>query len=230
MTRPGRGVNPTRGGTRNYRVVEAGHPSYRLNAMNATNPRFFPSASAFRKWLGGNHGRAEQLWVGFHRTGAGAASLTWEESVDAALCYGWIDGVRKRLDETRYVIRFTRRKPRSIWSVRNIARVRELVRMSLMEPAGLAAFRHLRSERSAVYSFEQRIAARLDPAHERRFRRSAPGWAFFRTQAPSYQRTAACWVVSAKKEETRRRRLERLIEVSAAGRRLDALAPSKRRI
>jgi uncharacterized protein YdeI (YjbR/CyaY-like superfamily) len=197
--------------------------------MLATNLRFFASASAFRKWLGGNHARAKELWIGFHRKGSGAASLTWEESVDAALCYGWIDGIRKRLDETRYVIRFTRRNSRSIWSVRNIARVRELVAMSLMEPAGLAAFRQMRSERSAVYAYEQRRAARLSLDHQRRFGRSAAAWEFFRAQAPSYQRTAAWWVVSAKQEETRLRRLERLIEVSAAGRRLDALAPSRGR-
>ncbi len=197
--------------------------------MKATNPLFFPSASDFRQWLDGNHGWANDLWVGFHRKGSGAPSLTWEESVDAALCYGWIDGVRKRLDASRYVIRFTRRKPRSIWSVRNIARVKELVRMSLMEPAGLAAFRLMTSERSAVYSFEQRRGARLGPEHARRFRHSAAGWEFFRAQAPSYQRTAAWWVVSAKREETRWRRLEKLVEVSSAGRRLDALAPSKGR-
>ncbi len=197
--------------------------------MKATDPLFFPSASAFRRWLDGNHAKAKELWVGFYRKGSGAACLTWEESVDAALCYGWIDGVRKRLDVTRYVIRFTRRNPRSIWSVRNIARVAELVRLSLMRPAGLAAFGQMRSERSAVYSFEQRRAARLDSAHERRFRRNAAGWKFFRAQAPSYQRTATWWVVSAKKEETRLRRLERLIGVSAAGRRLDAFAPSKGR-
>jgi uncharacterized protein YdeI (YjbR/CyaY-like superfamily) len=154
--------------------------------------------------------------------------MTWEEAVDGALCFGWIDGIRRRVDELRYVIRFTCRKPGSIWSLRNIGRVRELVSQGLMEPAGLRAFQNLRSERQAVYSYEQRKVARLGPERERRFRASKKAWSFFRAQAPSYQRIASWWVVSAKREETRSRRLEALIGASGQGRRIDAMAGPKK--
>lgn len=187
-------------------------------------PEFFPSASAFRAWLRRHHAESKQLWVGFHKRGSGAPSMTWEEAVDTALCFGWIDGIRKGAGEVRYVIRFTPRNPRSTWSVRNIARVRDLAKRGLMEAAGLAAYGRLKSERSAVYSYEQRRRARLSPAHERRFRASEKAWDFFRAQAPSYQRVASWWVVSAKKETTQLRRLDTLIEASRHGRPIDAMA------
>lgn len=193
-------------------------------------PSFFPTALDFRSWLGKHHSEAGELWVGFHRKGSGVPSITWEEAVDVALCFGWIDGIRKSAGPLRYVIRFGRRKPSSAWSVRNIARVRELARQDLMEPAGLLAFSRLKSERSAVYSYEQRKAARLSPAQERRFRSDRMAWEYFRAQAPSYQRTASWWVVSAKREETRLRRLEKLIEASGRRRPIDAIArPGDRR-
>jgi uncharacterized protein YdeI (YjbR/CyaY-like superfamily) len=191
-------------------------------------PEFFPSASAFRRWLKEHHAASTELLVGFHKKGSGVPSMTWEEAVDGALCFGWIDGVRRRLDEHRYVIRFSRRKAGSIWSVRNIGRVRELTALGLMEPAGLAAFRNLKSERSAVYSYEQRGKARLGTDLERRFRASAQAWDFFRAQAASYQRTASWWVSSAKREETRLRRLGVLIEASGRRRRIDELSPLKK--
>ncbi|HXQ79935.1 MAG TPA: YdeI/OmpD-associated family protein [Opitutaceae bacterium] len=180
-------------------------------------PEFFRSASAFRAWLKRHHAEHGELWVGFHKKSARSPSMTWEESVDVALCFGWIDGVRKSAGERRYVIRFSRRRPRSVWSARNIARVRELAKQGLMEPAGLAAFRRLESDRSAVYSYEQRRNARLASVHERRFRARGKAWEFFQAQAPSYQRVASWWVLSAKKEETRLRRLERLIDASGHG-------------
>jgi uncharacterized protein YdeI (YjbR/CyaY-like superfamily) len=156
-------------------------------------------------------------------------SLTWEEAVDAALCFGWIDGLRKSAGPLSFVIRFSRRKPRSTWSVRNIARVRELSSRGLMEPAGLQAFRLLRSELVAVYSYEQRRTARLTIAHERLFRSNRTAWEYFRAQAPSYRRTASWWVISAKREETRLRRLGALIRASALRRPIDAMArPGKR--
>lgn len=155
--------------------------------------------------------------------------MTWEEAVDLALCFGWIDGLRKRVDPLRYVIRFTRRRARSIWSVRNIARVRELKGRGLMEPAGLAAFGEMRGERRAVYSYEQRRRARLSPAHQLRFRAARKAWDYFRSQAPSYQRIANWWVVSAKREETRWRRLGALIEASRRLRRIDAVPPPRER-
>ena len=187
-------------------------------------PAFFPSASAFRVWLRKHHGDTSEIWVGFHRKASGLAGMTWEEAVDMALCFGWIDGIRKSAGELQYVIRFSRRRPRSIWSVRNIARVRELAKQGIMEPAGLAAFRQLGSERFAVYSYEQRRNARLSPALERRFRACRKAWEFFRAQAPSYCRIASWWVVSAKREETRLRRLEALIDASRNQRPINALA------
>jgi uncharacterized protein YdeI (YjbR/CyaY-like superfamily) len=180
-------------------------------------------------WLKKHHGHSAELWVGFHKKGSGLPSMTWAEAVDIALCFGWIDGIRKSAGELRYVIRFTRRRPRSIWSVRNIARVRELAKQGLMDPAGLRAFRQLRSERLAVYSYEQRKKARLGPALERRFRACGKAWEFFQAQAPSYRRVASWWVVSAKKEETRLRRLETLVDASRHRRPIGALArPPKR--
>jgi len=192
-------------------------------------PEFFRSASAFRAWLKRHHEEPGELWVGFHRKSPGSPSMTWEEAVDAALCFGWIDGIRKSAGIRRYVIRFSRRRPRSIWSVRNIARVRELARQGLVEPAGLAAFRRLKGDRSAVYSYEQRRSARLSPVHERRFRASGKAWEFFRAQAPSYQRVASWWILSAKKEETRLRRLEKLIDASGCRRAIDAVPRPARR-
>jgi uncharacterized protein YdeI (YjbR/CyaY-like superfamily) len=185
---------------------------------------FYPSSAALRAWLLEHHAQATDLWVGFHKKGSGVPGMTWEESVDLALCFGWIDGIRKRVDEFRYVIRFARRKPRSIWSVRNIGRVRELRKQGLMEPAGLRALGNMKSERQAVYSYEQRRNARLSPAHERRFRARKKAWDFFRAQAPSYQRTACWWVVSAKREETRSRRLDALIGACGRRLRIDALS------
>src|SRR5580692_6380054 len=142
----------------------------------AVKPEYFPSAPAFRAWLAKHHLGPTELWVGFHKRGSGVPSMTWEESVDLALCFGWIDGLRKRIDALRYVIRFARRKPRSIWSVRNIGRVGELRKRGLMEPAGLRAFGNMADSRKAVYSYEQRRAASLSPADERRFRSSGKAW------------------------------------------------------
>jgi uncharacterized protein YdeI (YjbR/CyaY-like superfamily) len=150
--------------------------------------------------------------------------MTWEEAVDAALCFGWIDGIRKNAGKQRYVIRFTPRSRRSTWSARNVARVRELTKLRLMEPAGLRAFGRLKSERMAVYSYEQRRSARLAPAHVRRFRASDKAWQYFRAQAPSYQRVASWWVISAKRQETQLRRLKELIDASRRRRPIDAIA------
>ena len=190
------------------------------------NPNFFPSAAAFRAWLHENHAVHTELWVGYHKKHSGEPSLTWEESVDAALCYGWIDGLRKSLDTLRYVIRFTRRKPDSIWSVRNIGRIKELVRLELMHPAGLEAYGKLNPKRSAVYSFEQRKQARFSASDVRRFKSRPKAWAFFRSQAPSYRRMFTFWIVSAKKPETRLRRLDRVIAASADGVKIDPFGPA----
>jgi uncharacterized protein YdeI (YjbR/CyaY-like superfamily) len=186
-------------------------------------PRFFKTPAEFRAWLEKNHATKQELYVGFHKKSSGKPSMTWQEAVDEALCFGWIDGVRKKVDETSYTNRFTPRRPRSNWSAINIARVKELKKEGRMTPAGLAAFDRRSEERSRVYSYE-RSNARLEPEFEKHFRANKPAWAFFESRPPSYRKTVIWWVVSAKKEETRRRRLETLIEDSAEGRLVSAFA------
>jgi uncharacterized protein YdeI (YjbR/CyaY-like superfamily) len=181
-------------------------------------PRFFTTPAAFRTWLANNHKTATELLVGFHKRGTGKKTLTWRESVDEALCFGWIDGVRRSLGKHGYTIRFSPRKPTSIWSAVNVARVAELTRLGRMRPDGLRAFDARRPERTAVYAFEREEAARLSRSQAERLRANRQAAAFFDAQPPSYRRTAMHWVISAKREETRERRLETLIEHSAAGR------------
>ena len=167
--------------------------------------------------------------MGFHKRGTGRESMTWTESVREALCFGWIDGVRRSLEEERYTIRFTPRKPRSTWSTRNVRHAQELIREGRMTDAGLAAYEARSAERTGVYSFERREPARLEQAEEDEFRARPAAWEFFEAQPPSYRRTALHWVVSAKREETRSRRLAQLIEDSGAGRRLAHLTARPRR-
>ena len=186
-------------------------------------PMFFPTPDAFRSWLEKNHGTAQQLWVGFRKKKSGKPSITWQESVDAALCFGWIDGVRKSLDGESYVIRFTPRKPDSTWSAVNIKRVAELKKLGLMQPPGLKAFEKRTDDNSAIYSYEQRKTAVLGNAYEKQFRAEKKAWDFFQLQPPWYRRVAAFWVISAKKEETRLKRLATLIEDSSRGERIGPL-------
>ena len=185
-------------------------------------PTFYATPAEWRAWLHAHHADEREHWVGFYKRGSGRPSITWPEAVDQALCFGWIDGVRKGIDDSRYMIRFTPRKPASRWSKVNVARVEALREQGLMHPAGLAAFA-ARTE-VGTYSYEQRDEARLDAARERRLRQNAAAWGWFRAQAPSYRRTAIYWVMSAKREETRDRRLARLIEDSAQGRRIGPLS------
>ena len=194
-----------------------------------SDPRFFASPAEFRAWLEENHATAEELVVGFHKKSTGRPTMTWTESVREALCFGWIDGIRRSLGEEGYTIRFTPRRPRSIWSDRNVRHVQELIAEGRMRPAGLAAYEARSPERTGIYSFEQRHSARLEPEQEERFRADPTAWDFFQEQPPSYRKTATFWVVSAKREETRARRLEQLIADSAAGRRLAQLTPPGRR-
>jgi uncharacterized protein YdeI (YjbR/CyaY-like superfamily) len=191
--------------------------------MAGESPRFFRNASEWRKWLEKNHARADELWVGFHKKASGKPSMTWAESVDEALCYGWIDGKRKSIGDDGYKIRFTPRRAGSNWSVVNIKRVGELTALGLMQPAGLEAFAARKEKRSGVYAYEQRKTAALDAEQERRFRRNKRAWEFFQAQPPSYRQVATWWVISAKREETRERRLATLIDDSSAGRRIAQL-------
>ena len=186
-------------------------------------PRFFPTPADFRAWLEKNHESETELLVGFHKRGSGKPSITWPESVDEALCFGWIDGVRRSLGATAYTIRFTPRRPTSIWSAVNVARVRELTKADRMLPAGVRAFAARTPERTGTYSFERYAAAKLSKDQERRLRTNRKASAFFDAQPPWYRRTSTHWVVSAKRPETRERRLDQLIADSAAGRRVGPL-------
>ncbi len=190
-------------------------------------PTFFATPADLRRWFAKNAASKADLLVGFHRKGSGKPSITWPESVDEALCVGWIDGVRRSIDDTSYTIRFTPRRPGSMWSAINIAKVKELTAAGRMKPAGLAVFAGRRADRSG-YSYNQLITSAFAPEQERRFRKNARAWRFFSAQPPGYRRHATYWVTSAKKEETRERRLEMLIADSAAGRRLGRLQPTKR--
>lgn len=187
-----------------------------------SNVKFFPTPSDFRAWLHANKAAAAELWVGFHKRGAGKPSMTWPESVDEALCVGWIDGVRKSIDELSYKIRFTRRRPSSTWSAVNIRKANALIAARRMSAAGLAAFQARTEKKSGTYSYEQRSAALPEP-YARILRRNAAARKFFASQPPWYRKTACWWVVSAKKEETRLRRLKQLIADSARGERIGQL-------
>jgi uncharacterized protein YdeI (YjbR/CyaY-like superfamily) len=181
-------------------------------------PTFFASPDDFRAWLEEHHAEASELMVGFHKKSSGRPSITWPEAVDQALCFGWIDGVRKSIDETSYMIRFTPRKARSTWSTVNINRARELQDLGLMHPAGITAFERRSEDRSGIYSHEQGDAVTLDREFEQEFRANAQAWEYFQRQAPSYRKAAIWWIASAKKVETRRKRLAALIADSARGR------------
>ncbi|TDG00235.1 YdeI/OmpD-associated family protein [Paenibacillus piri] len=192
------------------------------------NPLFFTEPSEFRAWLEAHHDQAAEQWVGYYKKGSGKPSVTWPESVDEALCFGWIDGLRKSIDESSYMIRFTPRKPGSIWSAVNIERVKELTGLGLMRPEGLRAFEGRKQNKSAIYAHEQKGAAELDEAYERQFRANPKAWAFFQTQAAWYRKTAIWKIVSAKKEETKLRRLAELIEYSEQGRPVPSLSWQKK--
>jgi uncharacterized protein YdeI (YjbR/CyaY-like superfamily) len=174
---------------------------------------YFKNPGDFRKWLSKNHDRQHELMVGFYKVGSGRPSITWPESVDEALCYGWIDGIRRRIDDESYSIRFTPRKPTSTWSAVNIRRVAELKEKGLMQPAGLAAFERRKENRSGIYAYEQRTAD-LPAEYEKQMKKNKPAWNYFTAQPASYRKAANWWVVSAKRDETRQKRLRELIEYS----------------
>jgi uncharacterized protein YdeI (YjbR/CyaY-like superfamily) len=192
-------------------------------ARKETLPNFFASSTEWRAWLEKHHASTQELWVGFFKRDSGRPSITWPESVDGALCFGWIDGVRKSIDAVSYKIRFTPRKRRSVWSAINIRRVNELSKLGLMHSAGLAAFEKRDADRSAIYAYEQRKTAKLPPAFEKKFRGNSEAWKFFKSQPPWYQRTATYWVISAKQEATRSKRLATLIDCSGRKRNIPSL-------
>lgn len=185
--------------------------------MNA--PIFFPTPADFRAWLEANHTSAAELWVGYYRKGVARPGMIWSESVDQALCFGWIDGVRQRINDESYTNRFTPRRRGSNWSQVNIKRALELIEAGLMQSAGLAAFEARDKASAGEYSYESRPQG-LDEACEVELRADAAAWTYWEAQPPHYRKGAAHWVMSAKREETRRKRLATLIEDSAAGRRI----------
>jgi len=191
-------------------------------------PHYFTSAAEWRAWLEDHHADTTEVLLGFHKRRSGKPSLTWSESVDEALCFGWIDGVRKGVDDERYTIRFTPRKPGSTWSAVNVARMKKLKAAGRMTAAGRAAFERRREDRTAIYSYEQRHLAAFGPADERRFRANRNAWSFWQAQAPAYRKNATYWVMSAKRQETREHRLAKLIEDSAAGRTVPPLTQMRR--
>lgn len=204
---------------------------FSLVKLDAMPPKatFFPTPSDFRAWLEAHHGKFRELLMGFYKKDSGKPSITWPESVDVALCFGWIDGVRKSIDETSYTIRFTPRRPTSTWSSVNIKRVRELTKEGMMYPAGLKAFAARRARKSGIYTYEQRKRLRFNAQQLKQFRENKSAWEFFRSQAPWYQRVCTWWVTSAKKEETRRKRLSLLIEHSQNRRTLPQLTRAEKK-
>ena len=187
-----------------------------------SEPTFFSSAEEWRAWLAKHHDTESECLVGFVKVGTGEATLRWSDAVDQALCFGWIDAVRRRIDDRTYSIRFTRRKPGSTWSSINVKKVAALEAAGLMTDAGRAAFANRSESKTAIYAYERQPETLRD-AELARFEAS-PGWQFFDAQAPWYRRNAISWVTSAKREETRNRRLDQLIADSTAGRRLGHLS------
>lgn len=188
-------------------------------------PHYFASAADFHAWLEDNHANCRELLIGFYKKSSDKASITYKEALDEALCFGWIDGVRKSVNAQAYSIRFTPRKVKSQWSVVNTKRARELSAAGRMQASGLKAFEGAEQQKRK-YSYEQRQQACLSKQDEQRFRNHSSAWTFFGAQPPGYRKVATFWVVSAKRDETRERRLGVLISACAAGRRIDLLAPS----
>ena len=187
-----------------------------------TAPLFFPTQSSFRKWLKKNHDKAKELLVGFYKVNSGKPSMTWSGSVDEAICFGWIDGVRRSIDVERYSIRFTPRKPGSIWSAINIQKVQDLSKKGMMHPAGMAAFAKREERKSAIYAYEKAPESFSDDFFQR-FKSNKKAWQFFENMAPSYKRSAIHWVMNAKQERTKLKRLDELITDSESARKIKRL-------
>lgn len=190
--------------------------------ISATKPRFFRTQAQFRNWLKANHGSTHELLVGFYRRGAAEEGITYPEALDEALCFGWIDGVRRRYDDTSYTIRFTPRKSGSIWSAVNLKRAKQLTELGRMHPAGQKVFRDRDRKKARMYSYERKNC-NLDISFEEEFRAHKKAWDFYQAQPPWYRRTSNWWVMSAKQDSTRRRRLKQLIADSSGGLRIKQL-------
>lgn len=185
--------------------------------------KHFKTAADFRAWLEVNHASTTELWIGFYKKDSGKGGITYAEALDEALCFGWIDGLKKRVDELSFTQRFTPRKPKSIWSRINIGHVARLTKAGSMRPAGVKAFAARTAAKSGVYSFENK-PRELSPATKRQFKADKAAWNFFQQQPPGYRRIASFWIMSAKQEKTRQRRLAQLMSDSKQGRRLGMVA------
>ena len=188
-------------------------------------PKFFTTPEKFREWLEKNHASANELEIGFYKKSSGKKSITYAEALDEALCFGWIDGVRRSLDETSYQQRFTPRRARSIWSLVNVKHIERLKKEGKMHAAGLAAYEQRDPKRTGIYAFEN-APREISAEYEKEFRKTKGAWEYFQTYPPYLKKTVSYWVMSAKKEETRSARLQRLIESCAKGERIGVL-PSK---
>ena len=189
------------------------------------DPLFFETPAELRDWFDANHETASELWLGSYKKATGRPSVQWSAAVDEALCVGWIDSIRYSLDAERSAQRFTPRRKGSNWSAVNIAKIAELTAQGRMRPAGIAAFEARSEARSAVYSYEQRHLATLEPGEEATLRANGKAWEWFQASPPSYRKAATYWIVSAKRPETRAKRLATLIDASTAGRRVPPLTP-----
>lgn len=193
----------------------------------ATNITFFKTQTDFRKWLEKNGTSAVEIWVGFYKKDSGKATVTYKEAVDEALCFGWIDGIRKSIDEISYTNRFTPRKKKSTWSAVNIKRVGELKKLKRMKPPGLKVFEERDGKRANLYSFEQRKDPALPAGFIKQFKANKKAWNYFSSQAPWFQRTSIWWVISAKQDETKVKRLGILINDSEHERTISLLTRKK---
>ena len=191
-------------------------------APKPRNVIYFASPDELRDWFDAHHDTADELWIGYHRKATDRPTVSWPQAVDEALCVGWIDGVRYRIDEERHAQRFTPRRKGSIWSAINTRRADELIAEGRMRPAGKRAFEARSPEKTAIYSYERETAA-FSKEQQARFEAEEAAWAFFQAQAPSYRRSITHWVSSAKRDETRERRFEKVLEESRGGRRIGAL-------
>lgn len=187
------------------------------------HPKFFKTKKELRKWFEKNHLKLDEVWIGYYKKATGKKSITWSESVDEAICFGWIDGIRKSIDEVSYTNRFTPRRPNSNWSAVNIDKVKRLTELGLMKPEGIKAYKKRKSNKSKVYSYEQE-SDQLEKSFEKIFKKNKKAWQFFNEKlAPSYRKTSIRWVMSARQEKTRIKRLEILIASSAKGEKIPLL-------
>ncbi|MCI0706489.1 MAG: YdeI/OmpD-associated family protein [Ignavibacteriae bacterium] len=199
-----------------------------MNLTHRAKPIFFKSQSELRQWYKKNYDKLTEMWVGFYNVASGKQSVTYKQALDEALCFGWIDGVRKRTDDESYIMRFTPRKKKSYWSDVNTKRAKELIKLGKMHSSGLKVFNARDQQKTKRYSFERKTAT-IDGELGIKFKANKKAWEFFEVQAPYYKRVFSHWVTSAKQEETQHRRLDVLIKASAAGRRLDMLDPFEKR-